>query len=210
MMKKTITAITAQNRDGKRCNVFLDGEFFSGIQLITVMKNRLKVGMVIAEEELNEIVASSEREVAMQKALGYVGKYMRTKAQVAGYLKKKGFLKETVDSVIGKLQEYGYVNDFAYSDGYLKERNLVKGKRLMAYELKLKGVDERTIDEALSEAPDEEEGAYRTARKFLKDKILDFETIGKCYRRLISRGFDYDVVKSVIERIKKENENFED
>lgn len=207
---KKITEISTQKHDAKRCNVYLDGEFFCGMQLFVIMKNRLKVGMEIDERELNRIVVESEKETANQLAFNYVSKGLRTEKQVRDYLKKKEFLPEAVDEAIEKLKSYGYVNDQTFGYNYLSQNKGGKGKRLISFELKMKGVSEKDIEQVMLDAPNEEESAFRVAQKFMKSKECSFENLGKCYRRLVSKGFDYDVVKTAIERIKRENEYIED
>lgn len=202
---KTITEISTQKKNPKRCNLYLDGEFFCGVELITVMQARLKVGAKISEQKLNEIVIASEREKAMQLALNYVSRSLHTKAQIEKYLKGKGFLPEIVTEVLNKLKEYGYINDDGYAKAYINEKKSSKGKRLIKYELKLKGVDEKIIDKELDGDFSEEEGAMRVALKFFKGKEKTYENTVKCYRRLLSKGFDYDVAKSVVEKIKDED-----
>ena len=202
---KTITEISTQKKNPKRCNLYLDGEFFCGVELITVMQARLKVGTKISEQKLNEIVLSSEREKAMQLALNYVSRSLHTTVQIEKYLKGKGFLPEIVTEVLNKLKEYGYVNDNGYAKAYINEKKGSKGKRLIKYELKLKGVDEKIIDKELDGDFSEEEGAMRVALKFFKGKEKTYENTVKCYRRLLSKGFDYDVAKSVVEKIKDED-----
>ena len=202
---KTITEISTQKKNPKRCNLYLDGEFFCGVELITVMQARLKVGTKISEQKLNEIVLSSEREKAMQLALNYVSRSLHTKVQIEKYQKGKGILPEIVTEVLNKLKEYGYVNDNGYAKAYINEKKGSKGKRLIKYELKLKGVDEKIIDKELDGDFSEEEGAMRVALKFFKGKEKTYENTVKCYRRLLSKGFDYDVAKSVVEKIKDED-----
>ena len=56
-----ITAITIQEKKKNRCNLFIDGVFFSGISMETVLKNRLKVGIEVDQEQLKFILEESER-----------------------------------------------------------------------------------------------------------------------------------------------------
>ena len=47
---KTVTKIKIQNSDKNRVNLYLDGKFFCGLELETVVKNGIKVGTIITEE----------------------------------------------------------------------------------------------------------------------------------------------------------------
>ena len=77
-----ITQISTQSKNKERCNVFVDEEFAIGVSLETVMKFRLKVGMEITKEKLLEITLDAEKTDAMNKAVGYVSKTLKTKKQV--------------------------------------------------------------------------------------------------------------------------------
>ena len=57
---KQITALKEQVKNKKRVSVYLDGEFYCCLDLITVMKYRLKVGEFIEESRLVEIQYSAE------------------------------------------------------------------------------------------------------------------------------------------------------
>ena len=77
-----ITAITAQEKRKDRCNIYLDGEFYAGVSLETVMKFRLKAGSETDEARLKEILTDAENSEATEKALSYISKTVKTKRQV--------------------------------------------------------------------------------------------------------------------------------
>lgn len=206
---KTITEIKAQRNNPKRCNIYLDGSFFCGLELETVMKNRLKVGAEIDELRLMEIQAESETSVALNKALNFISRSKKTEKQIEDYLKSKGYRENTVKAVTEKMKNYSFIDDYDYAESYLKSYSDKKGKRLLALELKKRGVDERTIEEALNGVEDEteEEACSAIAEKYLKNKTIDKPTIMKCYKYLLGKGFSYDSAKSAVE--KYEDEDFQ-
>lgn len=205
---KKVTAIVEQQRDKKRVNVYIDGEFACGMDLFTLMSERIKVGTEIDEKRFGDILARSEYSSALDKALGYISKTMRTKKQIVTYLNGKNYDAKTIAKVIDKLIEYDYVNDESFAKKYATEKELLKGKRAIAYELKIKGVDEKIIDKVINEADDEDEGCMHVAVKYLKGRVLDYEMLGKCYRYLLSKGFSYDVAKETLDKIKNDDENY--
>ena len=85
---RKITAITAQERNKERVNLFVDGEFFAGVSLETAMKLRLKAGDEVDADRLNEILTETERADAMARAADYALKNLKTKRQVKDYLLK--------------------------------------------------------------------------------------------------------------------------
>ena len=97
---KKITALVAQEKNKKRVNVFLDGEFYCGMNLFTVMSNRLKVGDEVDEKKLSEISDEDNYSTALDLALNYISRAMHTKMQMIIYLKKKGFDGKTIARVI--------------------------------------------------------------------------------------------------------------
>ncbi|MBQ8406644.1 MAG: RecX family transcriptional regulator [Clostridia bacterium] len=195
-----ITAITAQVKDKTRCSVFIDGRFVCGLALETVMKNRLKVGKQITLEEMSAIQLEGEKDKAFDKALYYISASQKTEKQVSDYLSGKGYLPEVVEYVLEKLKGYSFVNDESYAKAYASDALKRKGSRLVKRELAQKGVEESQIQQALCSVEDrrEEEGCQRLAEKYLKNKETDRQTLQKAFRYLMSKGYDYDMIKSVL------------
>ena len=204
---KTITAITAQEKNKKRVNVYLDGEFYCGMNLFTVLSNRLKAGDSVDEKRLSEIAFEDDYSTALDLALNYISKSMHTKMQTIVYLKKKGFEGRVIARVIDKLTEYDYINDETYARKYAAEKARSSGKRKSAFELKTKGVDEKITESVLNDDFSEEEGCRIVAVKYLKGKTLDYSAKGRVFRYLISKGFSYEVAKSTLEWITGEDED---
>ena len=205
---KTITELKVQEKNKKRVSVFLDGEFYCGMGLFTVMQNRLKVGEQVDEKRLAEIAAEDNYSEALDKALNYIAKAMHTKMQVIVYLKKKEYDGKTIARVIDKLQEYGYIDDEMYAKKFAEERSRREGKRKIALELKVKGIDPKISETVLDDEFSEDEGCRRVAEKYLKGRPLDRELKQKCYRYLLSKGFDYDVAKSTLDKISRDDEDY--
>ena len=194
-----ITAVTVQEKKKDRCNLFIDGKFFAGVSLETVMKLRLKVGAVVGEKELKEILSDEEKVVCMQKATDYALKALKTKKQVKDYLLRKGFEEDTVWYCIDKLKEYGYIDDKEYSRKYIESTAKTQGKRLAEYKLMMKGVKKEDVETAYSEAEtDEDANAKALADKYLKNKEKTRENALKAYKYLIGRGFSYETAKKAV------------
>lgn len=204
---KTVTALIAQEKNKKRVNVYLDGEFYCGMDLFTVLSNRIKVGESYDEKTLAALSAEDNYSAALNASLNYISKSMHTKMQMIVYLKKKGYDGKTIARVIDKLEEYGYVNDELYAEKYADEKALSGGKRKIAFELKTKGVDEKIVEAVLGDGRDEDEGCERVAEKYLKGRPLDKELKQKCYRYLIGKGFGYDTAKRILDGLSGEYED---
>ena len=199
---KTITAITPQVKNAKRCNIFLDGEFFCGLSLETVMKNRLKVGMTVDEKALEKMQLESEYSSAMDKALNYLSVAVKSEKQTRDYLKGKGYTPLVIDRVLEKTKEYGFVDDDYFARRYAETYADKKGAFLIKRELKTKGIADDISEEVLEEMGDQSEAAARIAEKYMRGKEPDQKNLQKLYRHLLSKGFSYDDAKSAVEKIR--------
>ena len=206
---KKITDIKPQIKTPTRVNIYLDNSFYCGLELETLMKNRLKIGMEIEEERLDEIQKESEASRAFDRALNFISRSKKTRKQVKTYLAGKGYTEKTIDFVIEKMEGYAFINDGEYAEEYAAAYSKNKGKRLIALELKQKGVSEKDMKVALENVGDESENAAAVARKYMKNKEKSRENTLKCYKYLLSKGFDYDTAKEVAEREgKNEDDSF--
>lgn len=193
-----ITAITPQKHDPKRCNIEVDGRFFCGMQLITVMEHRLKAGAVVTEEELSSLQLEGEKQTALDKALSHISASMKTEREIRDFLRRKGYLQDVSDYVVEKMKGYGFLDDAAYAKAYAESAGKRKGGRLIRMELRKKGVADDTIDGALDSL--EEDGAARAAlEKYMRGKPADQKTMQKAYAHLLSKGFDYDTAKGALQ-----------
>ncbi len=193
-----ITAITPQKKDATRCNIELDGRFFCGMKLETVMQNRLKAGAEVTAEELSRMQLESEKQTALDKALTHISASMKTEKEVRAYLARKGYLEEVTDYAVSRMKEYGYLDDKEYARRYCESAGGKKGRRLLALELKKRGVSEEDSEEALSGLGDEEEGAKAALMKYLRGKPCDRATLSKAFRHLLSKGYDVDTARAAL------------
>lgn len=200
-----ITAITPQKRDAARCNIEVDGRFFCGMQLLTVMEHRLKVGSVVTEEELSALQLAGEKQTALDKALSHISVSMKTERDVRDFLRRKGYLQEVSDYVVEKMKGYGFLDDEAYARAYAQSAGEKKGSRLIRMELRQKGIADDAIDAALSEGRDESSAARAVLRRYLRGKTPDEKTLRKAYAHLLSKGFDYDTSRSALAELREES-----
>lgn len=204
-----ITDIKPQVKNPTRCNVYLDNAFYCGLELETVMRYRLKAGDDIEKERLDEIQSDSETARAFDKALSFISLSKKTKKQVRDYLTKKGYTDKTIDRALEKMQSYAFVDDEDYARDYARSVSANKGKRLIALELKRKGVSDADASAALDEFGDELPSATAVAEKYAKNKEKNRENLLKCYKYLLSKGFSYDTAKQAADEIfRYEDDNF--
>jgi regulatory protein len=195
-----ITSISPQIKDKKRCNIYIDGRFYCGMLLETAVKNRLKVGRVVTEQELSKMQLESEKSVALDKALTHISAARKTEKQVRDFLKSKGYLSDVVEYVVEKMKDYGFLNDGEYAETYVEFTSQKKGARLIKMELKSKGISDLEIESALNNI--NEDAQIQTAKgileKYMKNKDCSRETLQKAFRYLMGKGFETDVIKTAL------------
>ncbi|MBR2617225.1 MAG: RecX family transcriptional regulator [Clostridia bacterium] len=198
-----ITEITPQAKDKTRVNVYLDGRFCCGLDFVTLAEYRLKKGMEITEETLAEIQLSAEKDKAFSKAMSLLSVTGKTEKEMYLKLKEKGYAPAIIRETIAKLKEYGYVDNAEYAREYVASHANKKGGRMLAAELKMKGVSDADISSALKEV-DESEGACAALNKYMRGKEITFETLQKAYRYLLSKGFSGDSVGEAMQTLKEQ------
>lgn len=202
-----ITSIEPQKKDKTRCNVYVDGRFYCGIKLEVAIKYRLKVGMQIEKNKLDEIQLETEKSQAIDKAMTHISASMKTKKQICDFLLKKGYTQAVADYVIEKLEYYSLVDDRAYCRAYIESVN-GKGKRAIENDLKKRGADQQAIDDALSEITEDGEEACAVLSKYLRGKEINKETPYKGFKYLLSKGYEYDTAKSALETFGSGDEDY--
>ncbi len=202
-----ITAITPQKKDKTRCNIEIDGRFYCGMKLETVMQNRLKAGEIVTPELLSEMQMQSEKQTALDKALTHITVSMKTEKEIRDFLARKGFLQNVCDYVVDKMKEYGFLDDALYAKQYTEYAGKKKGARLIALELKRRGVDDETARNAVAEIEDGDQAARRVLEKYMRGKEVNRDTLRKAYAHLVSKGFDYDTARSALKSLGDEDED---
>ena len=197
-----ITKIEVQKNDESRANLYLDYDFFCGVSIELVFKYQLKKGMVIEKEKLEELVFEDEKGVALSKAIKYIGSSLKTKKQIVDYLKRKEYGEFVIDYVIKKMTEYKYLDDYAFAKSYILTCSGKYGRLKLVSQLKGKGVDENTISDVLEDVV-LKDSIESVAMKYLKNKEITKEILIKLNRFLYSRGYDFEEINRVVDKIKE-------
>ena len=197
----TITKVEMQKNNDQKVNLYLDGEFYSRVYLDTCVKYNLKSNIEIDRERLDNIIAESEKNLALNFSARFVNRSLKTAKQVRDYLRKKEFDEDIIDYVMEKLNEYGFINDDNYIISFCNTYQGKYGKNKLIAMLKQRGISDKKIDEYFNEV-EIESSCYNVAIKKAKSLDLSIDKDrAKLYRYLTSRGYDYDEIKSVIAKI---------
>lgn len=125
----------------------------------------------------------------------------------------RGATKALVEEVIGRLREYGYLDDqkFAQSYASLRLRERPIGRRRLERDLWLKKVDKQTVETALDEVfettPEEDLIDRAIAKRLrLRGRPKNREDTKKLFDHLLRQGFGFDLVSDKVRSLAKSDD----
>lgn len=144
---------------------------------------------------------------------------LRSEKEIRDYFRAKNYklkLKDKeqistslINSVIQKLKEQKLLDDQEFARAWMESRSKKYGKNRIKQELFQKGIDKEIVESIMYSVSSIE--GEKIAQEALEKRIARWRNLKpmefrkKAYDYLLRRGFEYDVVKSVVEKyIKKE------
>ncbi|MCT4595342.1 MAG: recombination regulator RecX [Anaeromicrobium sp.] len=207
-----ITKLEASSSED-RINIYIDEKFSMSVKDEIVYSLYIRKGQSIDEDRLKEIVEEENYMKAKSKALHILKFSSKSEKEIIDRLKKNEFEDKTIGRVLEFLKKYDFINDNRLAKNIIKSKVNSKklGKNRVKRDLYKKGVSDKIIEEEMDETLDEEiefenalELAYRK-KSNLKDtdKRKLYEKIG---RFLVYRGYDFEIVKRVLNKVLKNEE----
>lgn len=147
----------------------------------------------------------------MERALRLLSYQPRSVEELRGRLLEKDWADETsVDQVIARLKELGYLNDEQFAASYATSRLTTKplGRTRLRRDLQRRKLSSQTVENALDEAyteQSEEDLIERAIKKRLRLKGAPTtrEDAKKLFDYLMRRGFSYDLTLRKVREIGK-------
>jgi regulatory protein len=203
-----ITEIRDQVRDPERVSLFIDGEFRLGLSRLLVAERSLRVGQTLTPEELDELESLDEVSRATNQAVRLLSFRPRSRRELESRMRRKGFASEAIEAALERLEELGYVNDAEFAAYWVENRqqHRPRGRRLIASELRSKGVSPETVDEAIDHADIDEYSAALDLARGRAPRLRGLER--DVWRRRMAgflqrRGYGWDVVRRVLEEVEQ-------
>ena len=201
-------------KDGKRVNVYLDGVFGFGIDLDNLVISHIKIGTVLTDEEVEKIVRKAEFQKTLDKLLKFAMVRPRSEKEIRDWLKGKkasgpggplarGVHESMWKDLFEKLKHFELLDDAKFAKWWVDQRQIFrpKAKRILNQELRIKGIEQETINKTLEETPIDEE---KMARDLLSKRAYKWEgldaraTKQKKFQYLAGKGFDYEIVNKIL------------
>lgn len=200
-----ITAITAQKRDSQRVNLMMNGEFALGVSLDTLAHEGLFVGQHLDASHVARLLATDAYDQAKRAAIRLLEIRPRSERELRERLRQRGFDGTSIDAVCQRLQQTGLINDQAFAQ-YLveqRQRNAQRGGQAIRNDLRKHGITNDTIHQLADTHhldDNDHAGALQHARKLAPrmihlDRITFMRRLGGTLQR---RGFAADAVRQAL------------
>jgi regulatory protein len=208
-MGRVVTALEAQKRNPNRVNVYLDGGY--AFSLARIVAAWLSVGRDLSDPEIDKLQQDESFEQAGQVAQKYIAFKPRTSAEVRKRLQDAQIPDFAIEHTISRFIQNGLINDGQFARDWVGVRQVFhpRSARQMDYELRRKGIQREEIEAALAEVVDDDQMAYALAsQKINRYDSLDFNEFRSRLGGMLSRrGFSYETVARVVNRLWTERKN---
>lgn len=196
-----ITKIEPQKHKKKRYSIFIDNEFFAGMDEQILFKFGLKEDMEIDAEELNNVLVSEERRKVKEKALRLISYQARSKTELIEKLKRKEYKIEYINEIIAELEKLGLINDLEFAKLWIEGHKNSYGNFKLKAGLFAKRIPEEIIDQAMSETNISEiDAAKYIAEKWKRvhSKLPKKEANQRLMGFLARRGINYETIQELL------------
>lgn len=197
----TITRLSAQKKNPERVNVFIDGKYAFAVSSEAVINHGLKKNQGISSEMITALSHESSFEVILSKIYNFLSYRPRTKKEVTDrlsqYIGQED--KSTISEILLKIEELGLLDDHEFALWFIRQRTLHRPRSVLQLrqELLTKGIDKKTISDAIIESEyDEEKMLTQLLTKKLRSSPSSKSDRQKLTKYLLSKGFPYNLIKS--------------
>ena len=198
-----ISALKVQRKDPNRVSVYLDGAFAFGLDRLVAAW--LHPDQELSQEQITELREKDTFARARSAALRLLNARPRSEKELQSRLAAKGFDEACIEHTLSSLKDQGLVGDESFAKEWVENRATFRprGRRLLAQELRQKGVADETVRQTLEELEPEEELAFRAAQAHLpRVPAGDWPSFReKMGAYLVRRGFSYAVASLTARRI---------
>lgn len=186
-----------------------------------LVKYRLLKGQELSTDVIAEIKKASFYDYGLQKALNYLSYQLRTEKEMQDYLKEQGLASQDSQKVIERLHELALLDDKVYGESYIRTQVRLsdKGPKVLAQQLKKKGLSNEVIEQAMVNysLTQQVENALKLLNKVSRrvTKKSKKEATQKFKLALIQKGYSQEAISLVLEEfqwepdLETERENLE-
>jgi len=151
---------------------------------------------------------SDPTQQSMDRALKYLSYRPRSEAEMKIKLKRYGYNSAVITKTVNRLKSTGLIDDSSFATRWKENRqnNSPRSALMLQQELKQKGITSEIIAAVISDIDNETEAYNAASKKAISSRVTDIYQ----FRKKISvflrhRGFGYEVVKTVTEKLWQDN-----
>ncbi len=189
--------ITSKPGNGNKVHIYIDDKYTLTLYDDFWYRSGYSEGQEITEDELASLEGEAGFRSAYEKGLKYLSMRGYSEKELYNKLKMK-FGDEASTRAIDRINSFGYLNDEEYCREYTEYLFKVKKydiKRI-SYELKNKGIDPETIDNAMKTLDNEPIQRIIDMLRSKYEKNLENEKDRKrLVNRFIRMGYSYRDIK---------------
>lgn len=180
--------------------VYIDGEFAMKLDTMTLLKNHIKAGVEITDEQLKSLIDESDAHRARERALYLVTYRDHSKKELTDKIKRT-CSKQAAENAAQQMEELGLVDDESFARKYANEllRKKHMSPRGIEYKLREKGISNELIAIIKEEL---EYDPYEEIRELLNKKYADYAENEKVKRRAVTAlqrlGWSWSDIKSAM------------
>ena len=174
------------------------------------LKSGLKKNDEISENRFSALIHENKKFHLKQRAFRLLGRRQHSALELKQKLSQKNREPKLINEILNELITGGYLDDKKFASVFAEEKLRTKywGDKKLKSELIKKGIDAGTITEVLNQHITSEnklQSAELLAVKKLdqlKHRKFDLQTLRKKIAAyLMTKGYDYDVIKEVSNKI---------
>lgn len=126
----------------------------------------------------------------------------RSEKEVRDYFKRLSISSFIIDTIVERLKQLKLLSDEEFAKAWVESRSKKRGMQIIKKELFQKGISKEIIEKVINlELAKSQE---QIAEKLLQ-KRLHRLTKKKAYDFLLRRGFEYELVRGIIEKLIKKD-----
>lgn len=152
-----VSGLEPQRRPS-RVSVFLDGEFWRGLDAALAAELGLRTGQEIDEERLSLLAQADDRQKCYAYCLRLLGYRQRTVWEVGVRLRQRGYREDVCQGTLRRLTDCGLLDDRRFAEEWVDARfHNLHGRTRIRKELLSKGLAKDIVEEALRRITDDAE-----------------------------------------------------
>ena len=190
--------------------IFLEDGSKISLDYHVVVDSGIRKNDVLSEDKIKYLINRSELNKIKNQAFRFLSLRNHSSHELKLKLVKKNYPRELIDDAINQLREKDFINDREFAKQFIEEKINKKksGFYKIKSELNKKGIERELIEELLSSLDSEIslDNAFKLAKKkyaqLIQKKIDNKKLNQKIFSFLASKGFETDIILSVLNKLK--------